>query len=173
MSFNIDETSTIPGMLISMTETRWLDERQQAAWRGLLLMHSRLTAELARRLAAETALSYQDYEILVALTDQPDGRLRMHELGELVDWEKSRLSHHVTRMAERGLVKKVRCATDRRGSFVALTPRGRREIEAAAPGHVDAVRELFIDRLTPEQLDALAGASTAVLAALDPAPEHP
>ena len=150
-----------------MSEPRWLDDREQAAWRAMLQMHSKLNAELARRLAAESSLSYQDYEVLVVLTDQPDGRLRLYELGELVDWEKSRLSHHISRMTERGLVKKVRCETDRRGSFVAITPRGRREIEAAAPAHVAAVRELFIDRLTPAQLDTVAAASAAVLAALD------
>jgi DNA-binding MarR family transcriptional regulator len=150
-----------------MAEPRWLDDREQAAWRAMLQAHSKLNAELARRLAAESSLSYPDYEVLVALTDQPDGRLRLYELGELLDWEKSRLSHHISRMAERGLVKKLRCETDRRGSFVAVTPRGRREIQEAAPGHVAAVRELFIDRLTPAQLDAIANAATGILAALE------
>jgi DNA-binding MarR family transcriptional regulator len=154
-------------MLNAMAEPHWLDEREQTAWRSLLQAHSKLNAELARRLAAESSLSYQDYEVLVVLTDEPDGRLRLYELGERLDWEKSRLSHHISRMAERGLVKKLRCEIDRRGSFVAVTPRGRREIEAAAPGHVAAVRELFIDRLSPAQLDTLAAASAAVLAALD------
>ena len=153
-------------MLNPMAEPRWLDDREQAAWRAMLQMHSRLNAELARRLAAESSLSYQDYEVLVSLTDQPDGRLRLYELGEQLDWEKSRLSHHISRMAERGLVKKVRCDTDRRGSFVAITPRGRREIEAAAPAHVEAVRELFIDRLTPDQLDAIARAAADVIGPL-------
>lgn len=145
---------------------RWLNEREEAAWRGLLSMQSQLTVELARRLAADSVLSYPDYEILVALTDQSNGRLRLFELADLLGWEKSRLSHHVGRMVDRGLVKKVSCRTDRRGAFVEATARGRREIEAAAPGHVAAVRELFVDRLTPEQLDAIAEGSHAVLAPL-------
>lgn len=153
-------------MLKAMAEPRWLDDREQGAWRAMLQMHTKLHAELARRLAAQSSLSYQDYEVLVVLSDQPDGRLRLYEVGELLDWEKSRLSHHISRMTERGLVKKLRCETDRRGSFVALTPRGRRELEAAAPGHVAAVRELFIDRLTPAHLDTLAQAATGVLAGL-------
>jgi DNA-binding MarR family transcriptional regulator len=107
--------------------------------------HAQLTAALARRLAAESSLSYQDYEVLVALTDQPDGRLRVFELGETLGWGKSRVSHHLARMGERWLVRKVPCGTDRRGSFVAAIARGRREIESA-PGHVSAVRKLFIDR---------------------------
>jgi DNA-binding MarR family transcriptional regulator len=138
-----------------MAPVRWLDDREEAAWRGLLRAHARLTAELSRRLAAQSSLSYQDYEVMVALTDQQDGRLRLYELGDLLGWEKSRVSHHVSRMANRGLVRKVPCGTDRRGAFVAATARGRREIEAAAPGHVEAVRDLFVDRLTPAELGAI------------------
>ena len=146
-----------------MEETRWLDEREAAAWRGFLEMHARLTAELNRRLAGRSGLSSQDYAVLVALTDHPDGHLRLYELAERLDWEKSRLSHHIARMAARGLVKKSACGTDRRGSFVGITARGRREIESAAPSHVADVRQLFIDRLTRSQLDAMAASAQKVL----------
>lgn len=150
-----------------MTEGPWLDERELRAWRALQFMHMRLNAELARQLAAETGLSYPDYLLLVALTDHPEGRLRLFELAHDVGWEKSRLSHQVARMVERGLVRKERCDVDRRGAYVVITPAGRKEIEAAAPGHVDAVRRLFIDRLSPSQLDALGDAAGQVLAGLD------
>ena len=91
----------------------------------------------------------------------------------MLGWEKSRLSHHVARMADRGLVKKEKCDSDRRGAFVVVTERGRKEIEAAAPGHVATVRRLFVDRLTPDQLDAIAEAAEIVLAALRRAhPRH-
>jgi DNA-binding MarR family transcriptional regulator len=150
-----------------MADVQWLNEREERAWRALQQMQLRLDGELARQLAGESALSYSDYVVLVALTGQPDGRMRLFELGRLLGWEKSRLSHHVSRMAGRGLVKKERCPSDRRGAFVAVTKKGRNEIEAAAPGHVAAVRELFIDRLTGDQLDAVAEAAEAVLDALD------
>ncbi|MGH9032824.1 MAG: MarR family winged helix-turn-helix transcriptional regulator [Acidimicrobiia bacterium] len=150
-----------------MEDVRWLDDREERAWRALQFMQMRLVGELARRVAAESGLSYQDYVVLVALTDRPDGRMRLFELGHSLGWEKSRLSHHVARMAERGLVAKEPCDSDRRGAFVVVTKRGRKEIEAAAPGHVRAVRELFVDRLTPRQLDALGAASEVVLAGLD------
>jgi DNA-binding MarR family transcriptional regulator len=150
-----------------MGEVPWLDEREQRAWRALQLMQMRLSAALARQLAAESGLSYQDYVVLVALTDRPDGRLRLVELARILGWEKSRASHHVTRMAERGLVRKEPCETDRRGAEVVVTARGRREIEAAAPGHVRAVRRLFVDRLTPRQLDAVGRAAEIVLAGLE------
>jgi DNA-binding MarR family transcriptional regulator len=128
-------------------------------------MQMRLEARLARQLATESSLSYPDYLVLVALTDHPHGRLRLFELGDLLGWEKSRLSHHVARMTNRGLVKKEKCDSDRRGAFVAVTNEGRKEIQSAAPGHVDTVRRLFIDPLTPDELDAIATAAEKVLAA--------
>ena len=150
-----------------MDDVPWLDEREGRAWRNLQLMQMRLTGELARRLAAGSGLSYPDYAVLVALTDRPDGRMRLFELGVVLGWEKSRLSHHIARMADRGLVTKEKCGSDRRGAFVVVTDRGRQEIAAAAPGHVRDVRDLFVDRLTPEQLEAVGEAAEAVLAALD------
>lgn len=155
-----------------MQDVRWLDEREARAWRALQSMQMRLVGELTRRLAAESTLSYQDYVVLVALTDRSDGRMRLFELANVLGWEKSRVSHHIARMAERGLVAKERCDSDRRGAFVAVTKRGRNEIEAAAPGHVAAVRHLFVDRLTPRQLDAVGAAAEEVLAALDEPPDE-
>ncbi len=156
-----------------MTKASWLDARQERAWRALQFMQMRLTAHLARDLAAESGLAYQDYVVLVALTDEPEGRLRLFELAEKIGWERSRLSHHVSRMADRGLVTKEKCTSDGRGSFVAVTPLGKKEIEAAAPGHAESVRRLFIDSLTPEQLDAMGDAAQIVLERLsqfDPLP---
>lgn len=149
-----------------MGGVRWLDESEARAWRGLQVMHAQLAARLARQLAEDSDLSYQDYVVLVALTDRPDGRMRMFELGDVLAWEKSRVSHHVSRMAARGLVTRERCPHDNRGTYVVLTPEGRAAIEAAAPGHVAAVRHYVVDRLTPDQLDALAAIADTVLEAL-------
>lgn len=153
--------------MAAMTKVRWLTEREERAWRALQFMQMRLESELARQLAADSGLSYPDYLVLVALTDRPDGQMRLFELADVLGWEKSRASHHVGRMVERGLVKKQKCDFDRRGFYVVVTARGRREIEAAAPGHVATVRRLFVDRLSPEQLDALGDAAEVILAAVD------
>jgi len=144
----------------------WLSKREEGDWRALQFMHVRLTARLSRELAT-SRLSYQDYLVLVALTDRTDGRMRLFELGRELGWEKSRLSHHIARMAGRGLVAKQRCNSDGRGAVVSVTRRGREELRVAAPGHVAAVRRLFIDRLTPRQLETIGAASRTVLAALD------
>lgn len=148
-------------------DVRWLDPDEERAWRALQFMQMRLEGALARQLAADSGLSYPDYVVLVALTDHPDGRLRLFELATVLGWERSRVSHQVTRMAQRGLVAKKPCDTDRRGADVEVTRRGRRAIEAAAPGHVAAVRRLFVDRLSPAQLAAVRRAAERVLAALD------
>lgn len=149
---------------------RWLSAREERAWRALQLMQMRVEGELARQLATDSGLSYPDYLVLVALTDRDDGRMRLFELADTLGWEKSRASHHVGRMTRRGLVTKEKCDSDRRGAYVVVTKRGRTAIEAAAPGHLAAVRRLFVDRLEASQLDAIAEAAEIVLAALDGGP---
>ena len=146
---------------------RWLDEREMRAWRALQSMQLRLVGELGRRLASGSGLSYSDYLVLVVLTESPEGRMRLFELAQALGWEKSRVSHHIARMGDRGLVTKEKCGVDRRGAYVAVTERGRKEIEAAAPGHVNDVRQLFIDRLTPRQLDVVGDAAEIVLSAIE------
>jgi DNA-binding MarR family transcriptional regulator len=152
-----------------MEDVRWLNEHEERAWRALQFMQMRLEGELARQLASESGLSYPDYVVLVALTDRPEGKMRLFELAGVLGWEKSRLSHHVARMAARGLVKKERCDSDRRGAYVAITKKGGREIDSAAPGHVRTVRHLFVDRLTADELDVIATAAEKVLADMDDA----
>ncbi|HEY0357758.1 MAG TPA: MarR family transcriptional regulator [Mycobacteriales bacterium] len=150
-----------------MSETRWLDESQQQAWRGYLRMQSRLSARLNRQLQTDSDLSLADFDVLVALTDQPEDRLRVSELARVLQWEKSRLSHHVGRMERRGLVVRQECADDGRGAFVVLTPEGRRAIEAAAPPHVEAVRRLVFDDLTPQQVATMDAITRQVLGRLE------
>lgn len=149
-----------------MTGPRWLDEREQQAWRGYLAMQTELQAHLNRRLQADSGLSLSDFAVLVTLTDTDDGRLRAGELAEALQWEKSRLSHHLGRMQRRGLVERQECPDDARGAFVAVTDDGRRAIERAAPPHVETVRDLVFDVLAPDDVDALARISDAVLTRL-------
>lgn len=134
---------------------QWLSEDEARAWRGYLRMHDLLRARLARELARDSGLSDADYGVLVHLSEAPRQRLRMHELVSRLLWEKSRLSHHVTRMQQRGLVLREVCASDGRGSFVVLTPAGVQAIERAAPGHVVAVRRHLFDLLSPAEVEVL------------------
>lgn len=146
--------------------SNWLDESELRAWRGLQLMQNQLSAALSRELAESAGLSYVDYLVLAALTDRPDGRMRAFELGRELGWEKSRVSHHISRMSERGLVEKQKCSEDRRGAHIAVTKLGRKVIETAAPAHVASVRRRFFDRLSGQQVRTLAEVSDVVLSGL-------
>ena len=136
-------------------DVRWLDPHEQAVWRQWLFSQRHLMVQLTRSLAEESGLSMPDYEVLVMLTDTPEGRVRMAALADLLEWERSRLSHHIRRMEARGLVERRECQEDGRGAFVGITPLGQRTIERAAPGHVSAVRRHFIDVLGQDGLEAL------------------
>ncbi|MER7590488.1 MarR family transcriptional regulator [Micromonospora sp. NPDC127501] len=138
-----------------MDGPRWLDEREDRAWRGYRRMRRLLDLELARELTQDAGLSEPDYDVLSDLSETPRGRLRLSELAHRMLWSRSRLSHHLSRMQQRGLVTREECADDARGSIVVLTPAGRQAIESAAPGHVAAVRRHLIDLLTPAEVDAL------------------
>jgi DNA-binding MarR family transcriptional regulator len=146
--------------------SQWLTDDEQRAWRGLVQMTSRLDARLNRELQHSSGLSLADYDVLVLLTEAPDGRLRMFQLVEDLQWEQSRLSHHVARMQRRGLVAREECTTDKRGAFVVLTDAGRDAIEKAAPGHVDTVRRLVFDGLSEEQVAMLESFVSRVLSRL-------
>jgi DNA-binding MarR family transcriptional regulator len=147
--------------------TRWLSPAEQHAWRAFVRLHQKLTATLSRDLQAQSKLSGSDYEVLVALTDVPEGRLRPQDLAKTIEWEQSRLSHQIARMAKRGLVAREECAEDGRGVFVAITAAGRKVVEAAAPKHVATVRRLVIDVLTPDELATLGELYGRILDRLD------
>jgi DNA-binding MarR family transcriptional regulator len=148
--------------------TQWLDDREQRVWRSWLRASTRLEAHLARRMQADGDISMSDFAVLVQLSEAPEQRLRAFALGRALQWEKSRLSHHLSRMERRGLVTREDCGTDRRGAFVVLTLEGRAALETAAAPHVDAVRSAVFDRLTPEQVDRLGEVCEELLAGLDP-----
>ncbi|MEU1835704.1 MarR family winged helix-turn-helix transcriptional regulator [Micromonospora chersina] len=156
-----------------MDAPRWLDAREARAWRGYRRMRRLLDLELARELMQDAGLSEPDYDVLSDLSETPDQRLRLSELADRMLWSRSRLSHHLARMQQRGLVTREEHPSDGRGSIVVLTPAGRAAIEAAAPGHVAAVRRHLIDLLTPEEIDALGALTQRVVDRLSGRPTAP
>jgi DNA-binding MarR family transcriptional regulator len=129
---------------------------QLAIWRSLI----DTTAELRRILGAqlqESSLSAADYQVLLALSEADGKRLRSSRLAESIDWERSRLSHHLARMEGRGLIRRDDCATDNRGAEVSLTADGAAAFRRSTVPHLRAVQKHFGDALTPEQFEALAG----------------
>jgi DNA-binding MarR family transcriptional regulator len=151
-----------------MADGTGLNDDELAAWRRFVDMHHRLERHLARRLQREFGLSDSDFEVLVNLSEAPGGRMRAFELGQATQWEKSRLSHHLSRMEKRGLVRReVADRSNARFPDVVLTDAGRDAIETSAPANAARVRELFVDVLGPQRLAMLHKASDDVLAAIE------
>jgi len=128
----------------------WLTDEQQRVWRDYLVMASRLQTAMNRQLQLDCELSLADYDVLVALSER--GPLLINELGEVLAWEQSRLSHQLRRMRGRGLVARHGSDTDRRAATVELTESGQAALEAAAPGHSELVRSAMFDGLDSAQL---------------------
>ncbi len=146
-----------------MGEPRWLDEREARAWRGYRRMTDLLALQIARDLACDAGLSDADYTVLAVLSESPERRLRQIELADRMLWSKSRLSHHLDRMEQRGLVKREQHAGNERAIDAVLTTHGGTVIEQAAPAHVASIRRHFIDLLTDDQIDALGDVTETVV----------
>lgn len=124
-------------------------------WRSFLTGHARVAATLDRELQDEQGLSLSSYEVLVHLSEAPDRRLRMSELAGRASLSRSGLTRLVDRLQSDGLVDRVGCPDDRRGSFAVLTPAGERALERAWPVHVRGVREHFVGRMSADELAVL------------------
>jgi DNA-binding MarR family transcriptional regulator len=139
-------------------------------WREYIETSRRLGSMLASRLQTQTDLSMADYAVLLALTEARGNTVRSSELAELIDWERSRLSHHLGRMESRGLVVRLKCVNDSRGAEIALTPEGSAQFRRASSSHLRAVQELFVDALSPELLAKVDEVNRALRTHLDPLP---
>ena len=133
-----------------------LSERELAAWRGLLVTHSRLVAALDEELEREHGLSLGSYEVLLHLASAPERSLRMGELADRLLLSRSGLTRLVDRLADRGLVERHSCPEDRRGLYARLTPEGVELHRDAQPTHLAGVRRMFIEPLSDSDLDRLA-----------------
>ncbi len=134
-----------------MADARWLDEREARLWQAYRDLTRDLQRAFDRQLERDAGLSGADYALLVPLSEAADGVVRMRDLGQMVGWDRSRLSHQVRRMEKRGQVTREECADDARGAMVRLTAKGRAAIEVAAPEHVATVRRYFFDQLSERE----------------------
>jgi DNA-binding MarR family transcriptional regulator len=150
------------------TTTRWLTAEEQRVWRLFLVACQSLFGAIDGQLLRDSGLPHGYYEILVHLSEAPDRALRMSQLATASTFSKSRLSHAVSRLEERGWVIRLDCPTDRRGQIAQLTPEGLAVLESAAPGHVEQVRYSLMDALTPEQVRQLGEISAAMIAVASP-----
>jgi DNA-binding MarR family transcriptional regulator len=149
------------------SETRWLTPDEQRAWRSFLTATQTLFTTVDGQLQKESGIPHGYYEILVRLSETPGRALRMSQLAEASTSSKSRVSHAVARLEERGWIERLDCPTDRRGQVAQLTERGFAALQAAAPGHVEQVRRSLFELISPEQVGQLTAISEAIIAGSD------
>jgi DNA-binding MarR family transcriptional regulator len=133
-----------------------------AAWRAFIEVSERMRGAIGSRLQADSGLSTGDYAVLLSLSEAPNNRVSSSELAAAIGWERSRLSHHLGRMEQRGLIRRDDCLTDNRGAEAVLTPEGAAAFRRASPPHLHAIQELFVSALTPQQLEAVIEISAAL-----------
>lgn len=148
-------------------QTQWLTVTEQRAWRGFLLASRLVMDQLGRELQDADDLSLTDYGILVRLSEEPNRRLRMTELAASSGLSKSRLSHQMTRLEQRGLTVRENCPDDARGTLAVLTDDGHTALTAASHMHVMGVREHLLNNFEPEQVAELARWTEQVVRKLD------
>lgn len=151
-------------------EARWLSETEQRAWRGLAGVLELLPGALDSQLVHHAGLTHFDYVTLAMLSEAPGRTLRMTTLAGRTNATLARLSNVVRRLEGRGLVERTPCREDRRATNVVLTDAGWEKVDATAPGHVDQVRSLVFDALSPTQVEQLTHIAEQLLGRLDP--EH-
>ncbi|MCW2695747.1 MAG: transcriptional regulator, MarR family [Modestobacter sp.] len=149
------------------TATRWLDPAEQGAWRAWMYSSQLLHAQLDRELIRETGISMTYYEILVQLSEAPERRMRMSQLADECLSSRSRLSHAVARLEERGWIQRQTCPEGGRGQLAVLTDEGYAALESAAPVHVASVRAHLFDQLSPAQVEAMRDVGETLLRHLD------
>lgn len=155
------------------SSTRWLDETEDLAWRGLRRVDLFVMPAISRDLQSDSKLSESDYDVLSSLSERRSPRCRFKDLAVLTRWSTSRLSHHLDRMEGRGLVVREGCEDDGRGANIALTQAGLDALGTAAPLHVASVRRHLFDLLSPEQTEALADITQTLAAHHEPeSPEN-
>ncbi|MET8046292.1 MarR family transcriptional regulator [Streptosporangium sp. NPDC005286] len=148
--------------------TRWLDDDEQCTWRAFMAASQLVQEELDRQLQRDSGMPHAYYAMLVKLSEAPGRMMRMSELATELNSSQSRLSHAMKRLEERGWARREPCAADKRVSWAILTDAGLAVLAAAAPGHVEAVRQTLFDRLTPDQLRHLREICTALLPTSNP-----
>ncbi len=148
--------------------TNWLTEDERAAWLRLVAIVELLPGVLDSQLRAEAGLTHFEYFVLAMLSEAPERTLRMTALAQRTNATLPRLSHVVRRLEGRGLVERIPCPEDRRAVDARLTASGWEAVVAAAPGHVETVRQHVIDPLTSAQLKQVRQIGDALLTRLDP-----
>ncbi|MBA2364044.1 MAG: MarR family transcriptional regulator [Chloroflexia bacterium] len=150
-----------------------LAESRLAAWRAFLNAHAAVIGLIEREMTEAGQLPLSSYDVLVALSQASQKRLRMHELADRVVLSRSGLTRLVDRLEVEGLLTRERCGTDKRGAYAVLTQKGREALREAWPAYARGISEHFASILTDPEVELLTGILRRVSAAARPAPSMP
>jgi DNA-binding MarR family transcriptional regulator len=148
-------------------EPRWLAGDEVNAWIRLIGVIMRLPAALDAQLQRDAGFNHFEYTVMLNLSTAPDQALRMSHLAAMCHSSLSRLSHVISRLERRGWVLRTPCPDDGRATVATLTDKGFAALDAAAPGHIEAVRAFVIDALDAGQLRELTMIGDTILRRLD------
>jgi DNA-binding MarR family transcriptional regulator len=154
-------------------DSPWLSPSQQRAWVTYMRVQLRMNYEINRQLQRDSELSLADFHVLNALCSTPDHKPQVTDLAAFIGWERSRLSHHLRRLCDRGLAKRVQSEDDGRATDAVLTDKGMNAVVTATPGHAALVRRLFFDALPDELVSPFTAALEHIEASLNLDPSLP
>ncbi len=146
-----------------MTTPRWLNDEEQHLWRLILAATRKMDRTIDETLQEDHELTTSEFSVLVSLSEAGDKEMRLRDICIDLEWDRSRTSHQITRMDKKGLVLKIKCEGDARGVIVELTPEGERRLKQAVPAHVETVRRMVFDPMTPEHAAVLRDYLTTAL----------
>lgn len=151
-----------------MTDTRWLNTTELRAWLRMAAVLELLPGALDAQLLRDEDLTHFEYFALASLSEAPERTLRITKLASMTNATLPRLSRVLSGLEKMNLVERSTCSEDRRAKNVSLTETGWNKVVQAAPGHVENVRRLVLDRLSEEQVSQLSAICEALLGELDP-----
>jgi len=138
--------------------TQWLDDDERSLWKRLLTIGEYLPPAVDSRLRKSAGLTLYEYYVLAMLSESPTRSRLMTDLAIATNGSLSRLSHAATKLENNGWITRDFAPGQRRSTVATLTELGWRKVVETAPGHVNTVRELIFDRLTPDQTRTLLNA---------------
>lgn len=150
-----------------MAEPRWLTPEERELWLKLVSISMLMPSAVDAQLKRDAGLNQFEYHVLAMLSEAPDMTRLMSDLAFHTNASLSRLSHVVTRLEKQGWVSRETCKTDGRATNVSLTETGWQKLKETAPGHVEAVRQMVFDPVTPEQVAQLNAALQPILDSID------
>lgn len=140
---------------------KWLNPDEMSAWRSFIETSGDLLRAIEKDLV-KYGLDLGDYQLLAMLSEAPEGQLRLCDLADTLRLTRSGLTRRMDGVVSKKLVSRTQSEQDRRVTYASMTPKGYDTLRKIAPLHLETVRELMIDLLSPSEIKAIASAFTKI-----------